>query len=64
MFPCVPTNPMIYAETNHSIFFCYQTGVKAKVENKDQYQQYLESLDGLRQELGVALREELYPQEE
>lgn len=40
------------------------TGVKAKVENKDQYQQYLQSLDGLRQELGVALREELYPQEE
>lgn len=55
---------MIYTETNHSNFFCYQTGVKAKVENKDQYQQYLESLDGLRQELGVALREELYPQEE
>ncbi|OGE57478.1 hypothetical protein PENARI_c002G06018 [Penicillium arizonense] len=39
-------------------------GIKAKVENQDQYKQYLESLEGLRQELGVALREELYPQEE
>ncbi|KOS45223.1 hypothetical protein ACN38_g3829 [Penicillium nordicum] len=38
-------------------------GVKAKVENPDQYKQYLESLEGLRVELGVALREELYPQE-
>lgn len=40
------------------------TGIKAKVENQDQYKQYLEQLEGLRQELGVALREELYPQEE
>lgn len=40
------------------------TGVKAKVENQDQYKQYLEHLDGLRQELGVTLREELYPDEE
>ncbi|KAJ5620994.1 hypothetical protein N7510_004978, partial [Penicillium lagena] len=39
-------------------------GVKAKVENQDQYKQYLEALEGMRQELGVALREELYPQEE
>ncbi|KAL2220363.1 putative cytochrome c oxidase subunit VA [Thermoascus aurantiacus ATCC 26904] len=39
-------------------------GIKAKVENEAQYQQYLEKLDGLRKELGVALREELYPEEE
>ncbi|KAJ5104413.1 hypothetical protein NUU61_001760 [Penicillium alfredii] len=39
-------------------------GIKAKVENQDQYKQYVEQLDGLRQELGVALREELYPNEE
>ncbi|KAJ5586741.1 Cytochrome c oxidase subunit 6 [Penicillium hispanicum] len=39
-------------------------GIKAKVENQEQYKQYVESLEGLRQELGVALREELYPQEE
>jgi len=36
-------------------------GIKEKVENDVQYQQYLEKLDGLRKELGVALREELYP---
>ncbi|KAJ5223379.1 hypothetical protein N7468_007921 [Penicillium chermesinum] len=39
-------------------------GIKAKVENPEQYKQYLEALEGLRQELGVALREELYPQEQ
>ncbi|RMJ28796.1 cytochrome C oxidase [Aspergillus sp. HF37] len=39
-------------------------GVKAKVENQDQYKQYLEHMDGLRQELGVTLREELYPDQE
>lgn len=40
------------------------TGIKAKVETQEQYKQYLDQLEGLRQELGVALREELYPQEE
>lgn len=39
-------------------------GVKAKVENQEQYEQYLQALDTLRQELGVALREELYPSEQ
>ncbi|OGM49441.1 putative cytochrome c oxidase subunit Va [Aspergillus bombycis] len=39
-------------------------GIKAKVETQDQYKQYLEALEGLRQELGVALREELYPGEQ
>ncbi|KAF5860217.1 Cytochrome c oxidase subunit 6 [Aspergillus alliaceus] len=39
-------------------------GIKAKVETQDQYKQYLEALEGLRQELGVALREELYPNEQ
>ncbi|KAK1144422.1 Cytochrome c oxidase subunit 6 [Aspergillus melleus] len=38
-------------------------GVKAKVETQEQYKQYLENLEALRQELGVALREELYPEE-
>ncbi len=37
-------------------------GIKAKVENKGQYQQYLEELKPLREELGVALQEELYPE--
>lgn len=39
-------------------------GIKAKVENQEQYEQYLKALDSLRQELGVALREELYPGEQ
>ena len=40
----------------------FTTGIKAKVETPDQYEQYLEKLEGLRTELGVALREELYPE--
>ncbi|EEH36828.1 hypothetical protein PAAG_07246 [Paracoccidioides lutzii Pb01] len=38
-------------------------GIKAKVENKGQYEMYLEELKGLREELGVTLQEELYPEE-
>ena len=37
------------------------TGVKAKVENKGQYQEYLDELKEFRDELGVPLKEELYP---
>ncbi|KAG0635087.1 cytochrome c oxidase subunit VA-domain-containing protein [Tuber brumale] len=37
-------------------------GIKAKVENKQQYQQYLDELKDLREELGVALVEDLYPE--
>ncbi|KAI1076038.1 cytochrome c oxidase polypeptide VI [Whalleya microplaca] len=37
-------------------------GIKAKVENKGQYNQYLEELKPLREELGVPLKEDLYPQ--
>lgn len=44
--------------------YFFHTGIKAKVETPDQYKLYLEKLDGLRKELGVALREELYPNEE
>ncbi|KAJ7292612.1 COX5A-domain-containing protein [Mycena rebaudengoi] len=36
-------------------------GVKVKVENKKQYQEYLDELKGLREELGITLEEELYP---
>ena len=39
-------------------------GVKAKVENKGQYQQYLDELKPLREELGIALKEDLYPEEQ
>ncbi|GJC93483.1 cytochrome c oxidase subunit Va [Colletotrichum higginsianum] len=38
-------------------------GVKAKVENKGQYEQYLEELKSLREELGVPLKEDIYPEE-
>lgn len=38
------------------------TGVKAKVENKGQYEQYLEELKPLREELGVSLKEDLFPE--
>lgn len=37
-------------------------GIKAKVENKQQYQQYLDELKDLREEMGVALVEDLYPE--
>jgi len=39
------------------------TGIKAKVENKGQYQQYLDELKPLREELGILLKEDLYPEE-
>ncbi|KAI1174022.1 cytochrome c oxidase subunit [Nemania sp. FL0916] len=38
-------------------------GIKAKVENKGQYQQYLEELKPLREEFGIVLKEEMYPEE-
>ncbi|KXX81335.1 Cytochrome c oxidase subunit 6, mitochondrial [Madurella mycetomatis] len=38
-------------------------GIKAKVENKGQYQQYLDELKPLREELGIVLKEDLYPEE-
>jgi len=37
-------------------------GVKVKVENKKQYNDYVEELKGLREELGITLEEELYPE--
>lgn len=43
-------------------FFC-DIGIKAKVENRGQYDQYLEELKPLREELGVSLKEDLYPEE-
>lgn len=38
------------------------TGIKSKVENKEQYKQYLDELEPLRKELGVPLKEDLYPE--
>ncbi|KAI4239715.1 MAG: hypothetical protein L6R40_005460 [Gallowayella cf. fulva] len=36
--------------------------IKAKVENKGQYEEYLEDLKPLRDELGINLSEDLYPE--
>ncbi|KAI1615303.1 cytochrome c oxidase subunit VA [Exophiala viscosa] len=36
-------------------------GIKAKVENQQQYEEYLEELKPLREELGINLKEDLYP---
>ncbi|KAI9652983.1 MAG: Cytochrome c oxidase subunit 6 [Bathelium mastoideum] len=36
-------------------------GIKAKVENKMQYEEYLQELEPLREELGVNLKEHMYP---
>ncbi|KAI0027398.1 cytochrome c oxidase subunit VA-domain-containing protein [Vararia minispora EC-137] len=37
-------------------------GVREKVENKTQYQAYLDELRGVREELGVETKEELFPE--
>ncbi|KAG6059104.1 Cytochrome c oxidase subunit 6 [Claviceps sp. LM77 group G4] len=37
-------------------------GIKAKVETKDQYEQYVNELKTLREELGVPLKEDLFPE--
>lgn len=37
------------------------TGINAKVENKGQYDEYLDELKSVREELGVVLKEELFP---
>lgn len=39
-----------------------KVGIKAKVENKGQYEQYLEELKPIREELGISLKEDLYPE--
>ena len=36
-------------------------GIKAKVENRGQYDEYLEELKPIREELGVNLAESMYP---
>ncbi|KAF2703429.1 COX5A-domain-containing protein [Pleomassaria siparia CBS 279.74] len=38
-------------------------GVKHKTENKEQYNEMLGELEGLREELGIPLRETLFPEE-
>lgn len=36
-------------------------GIKAKVENKGQYDEYLKELEPVREELGINLKENMYP---
>lgn len=38
-------------------------GIKAKVENKGQYEQYLTELKSVREEYGIVLKEDLFPEE-
>lgn len=35
-------------------------GIREKVENHGQYEQYLEELKGIKEELGIVTKEELY----
>jgi len=46
-----------YVLTTHLV-----TGIKAKVENQAQYDEYIEELKPIRDELGVNLKEALYPE--
>jgi cytochrome c oxidase subunit 5a len=38
------------------------TGIKAKVENVGQYEEYVKELEGIREELGINLKENLFPE--
>ena len=40
----------------------FRPAIKAKVENNQQYHAYLDELKPLREELGVVLAEDLYPE--
>ncbi|KAF2177505.1 cytochrome c oxidase subunit VI [Zopfia rhizophila CBS 207.26] len=37
-------------------------GIKYKVENKGQYEEYLQELEPIREELGIPLKETMYPE--
>jgi hypothetical protein len=39
-----------------------RAGIKAKVENQGQYDEYLTELKDIREELGVNLKEVMYPE--
>lgn len=41
----------------------FPSGIKFKVENKTQYEEYLQELEPVREELGVPLKEFMYPEE-
>jgi len=54
----VPIFPPIFLTSN---MFVRLPGIKAKVENTQQYEEYLAELKPLREELGINLKEDLYP---
>jgi len=37
-------------------------GIKSKVENPHQYEEYLQELEPVREELGISLKEWMYPE--
>ena len=55
--PC-PLRPIIFEDAHF-----LNAGIKAKVENKGQYDDYLRDLEPLREELGIDLKEDLYPEQ-
>ena len=42
--------------------FFFFLGIRAKVENRGQYHEYLRDLQPIREELGVSLKEDMYPE--
>ncbi len=75
--PISPPCPLFDSEIQHEVletavgvtlstltptFFFFFLGIKAKVENQGQYEEYLDDLKPLREELGVNLKEDLYPE--
>ena len=54
--------PFDTLRTRFQLTIC-DVGIKAKVENKGQYDEYLRDLEPLREELGVNLKEDLYPEQ-
>jgi uncharacterized protein YbaP (TraB family) len=59
----VSTNPHVVRRdaAEQMLIDLVTTGIKAKVENRTQYEQYLQELEPIRQELGIDLKEVLYP---
>lgn len=61
--PCESSKVRPYQSCYHHLLATDRvvTGIKAKVENKGQYDEYLRELKDVREELGVQLKEDLYP---
>lgn len=51
----IPRNPADY------VCVFVSAGIRAKVENQGQYDEYLEELRPIREELGINLKENMYP---